>query len=526
MIKNLALIVKASQEFIRHTEDEIKNNQAELATLFESISDTYIPLLNSVENMEKDGVSFRFGVVLPPVLCALLNSSTIQQLYVEWLDKKNELGQKELQNCTDEANKKLISYYIEKNNQTKTDFVEKYDCKLISKFAEFRKNGSLEILATCGTDIFIPHYYDIQEVISAQIETGLHAYRHYFGEIPDGFWLPELGYVPGIEKLIRAYGYSYTVVATRSFLLSNDKIEKGIFYPARTDNSLVLFANDYETTNLIFGEDGFANNEVYRNDNRDIGFSEEIEKLSPIMDEGSVRFATGYKYWNKSTDDEIYSVEKAQAQIAEDAETFLKHQDERLTKAAEVLSDSDFVTLVCTFDADKLRMNWSEGFAWIEAVIRKAAEHSIVVNSCDQLIEKQFSLQKISPYYASINGTGYGEDLLSSKNSWMMRYTTKACQRMVDLADRFPNDTGLKARLLNMGAKEVMIAMSCGLAKMMNDDFYPEFAEERFKSSIIAFTSVFDSLGSNTVSTEWLTTLEDKDAIFPWMNYRIFSHKI
>ena len=59
----------------------------------------------------------------------------------------------------------------------------------------------------------------------------------------------------------------------------------------------------------------------------------------------------------------------------------------------------------------------------------------------------------------------------------------------------------------------------------IEDENYADFAIKRFKDSIEAFTAVFDSLGSNTVSTEWLTTLEMRDALFPWMNYRIFSKK-
>ena len=96
---------------------------------------------------------------------------------------------------------------------------------------------------------------------------------------------------------------------------------------------------------------------------------------------------------------------------------------------------------------------------------------------------------------------------------------------MVDLAERFPSDTGLKARLLNMGAKELMIAQSVGWKKMLNSSYFPEYAEQMFTESIIDFTAVFDALGSNTVSTEWLTNLENKHALFPWMNYRIFSRK-
>ena len=107
----------------------------------------------------------------------------------------------------------------------------------------------------------------------------------------------------------------------------------------------------------------------------------------------------------------------------------------------------------------------------------------------------------------------------------MIRYVRKASERMIDLADRFPNDTGLKTRLLNLGAKELLLAQSVSLAKMIENEEFSDFAEKRFKDSIKAFTSVFDSLGSNTVSTEWLTKIEERDNLFPWMNYRIFSKK-
>ena len=134
-------------------------------------------------------------------------------------------------------------------------------------------------------------------------------------------------------------------------------------------------------------------------------------------------------------------------------------------------------------------------------------------------------MEKHQPCYAAAAGSGYGENLLSNKNNWMMRYVRKASERMVDLADRFPNDTGLKTRLLNLGAKELILSQSLNLAKSISDDDFPTFSEERFLNCIEAFTTVFDSLGSNVVSTEWLTTIECKDNFYPWMNYRIFSKK-
>ncbi|MDE5897714.1 MAG: DUF1957 domain-containing protein, partial [Treponemataceae bacterium] len=75
------------------------------------------------------------------------------------------------------------------------------------------------------------------------------------------------------------------------------------------------------------------------------------------------------------------------------------------------------------------------------------------------------------------------------------------------------------------GAKELLLAQECGWAKMLDEGVSPEYAEMRFRQSIDDFTIVFDALGSNTVSTEWLTNLEGAHPLFPWMNYRIFSKK-
>lgn len=527
MLKNLSLIINTNQIFISHIGDDAKTNAPILNTLFENISDIYIPLLNMFETLEKSDIPCKIGIVLPPILCNLLTDSNIQSLYEQFLDSRILLGQDELKRCSNDSNLvEIVNKKIQKFSQLKSDFTEKYARNLIKAFREKMEKGYLEILATCGTDIYIPHYADLKEIISAQIECGLHSYRQFFGEIPDGFWLPELGYTPGVEKLIRAYGYTYTVLDARSLLLSQTIPEKGLFYPVRTDNSLVVFGADPEFSSILFGEDGYAAKECYLNYNHDIGFELTPDELKSVLPEGATRISTGYKYWNKNFEEEaLYDENQAFNAVKEHAKDFITKLSAKLTKAAELCNNSDYVCNVCVLDADIIKQNWTECILWIEQVIRQAIPSGINMAACNEMLENQYNLEKIQPYYSSAAGEGYGENLLSSKNCWMMRYARKASERMVDLSDRFPTDTGLKTRLLNLGAKELMLAQSSILAKMIENDDYPEFAERRFKESIEAFTAVFDSLGSNTVSTEWLTTLETKDSIFPWMNYRIFSKK-
>lgn len=534
--KKLIFVLNCSQDYIKHTGTDEENYAAERSILFESISNSYIPLLEMLEKLEKDELPVKLGLVLNPVLCTLLEDSTIQQQYVAWLDKKIEFGKKEIQRCSGSQKLEDAAKLCLKKTESDKAFFEGCKGRLIKKFSEFKKKGYLEILATCGTDIFLPYYSDMPEIVNAQVEAGIFAYRSFFGVMPDGFWLPELGYYTGAEKVLRAYGMNYTILDARSFLFSEIEPKKGIFGPARFTNALVAFSNDPEFDKLIYGNDGYASNDVYLDTKRDVGFTLSADALESFVKAGKSRYSIGYKYWNKSgvkeenlgnPDDteNVYDVKSAKDQIEKDAADFVARESSKLNKASEIVADDD-VSVIVTVNMNLLEKNWAEGIDWLESVLRKVAQSDIKLEvPCNQ-VGDPFKLQRIIPYIGAAAGVGYGENLLSSKNSWMMRYVRKASERMVDLSDRFPTDTGLKARLLNLGAKELMFAQSSGWARMIHEGNCPEYAEMIFKQCINDFTSVFDALGSNTVSTEWLTNLENQHQIFPWMNYRIFSKKM
>lgn len=533
--KRLLFVLNASQEYIKHTGEDAEKYASVTNYLFDAISETYLPLLRMLENLENDAVDFKLSLVLTPVLCTLLDDKEIQDQYVEWLDKKIEFGKKEINRTAgNPALQAVIKKTFEKYKQDKELF-ESYKGRLVRKFYEFRKKGLVEFIATCGTDVFMPFYNDMEEVMSAQVEAGILSYRNFFGDVPDGFWLPELGYYEGIEKIIKDYGINYTILDSRSFLFSKIEPKNGLFSPARFTNALVCFGRDYYSDSEIFGEEGYCHDVAYKNIARDVGFVLEPEALDPFISKGSIRYALGYSYWNKSLigEDEagnaddcrnLYDFEAAEKKCAEHARQFVSAKIEKLNKAASLIPDEDLSDVI-TIDANELRANWSEGILWLEKVIREASAQGIETALPKDIIGNPFKLQRIAPYYGSACKAGYAEELLSSKNNWMMRYARKASERMVDLAERFPAETGLKARLLNLGVKELMFAQSSGWAKMLNGEISPEYAEMRFKQSINDFTSVFDALGSNTVSTEWLTNLENAHQIFPWMNYRIFCRK-
>ena len=261
-------------------------------------------------------------------------------------------------------------------------------------------------------------------------------------------------------------------------------------------------------------------NPVYRNPNRDIGFELGADELGDFLTTGKARVSSGYRYWAR--DDRTYDESRAAAQVTEDAKKFVADRKKTLEQAEQYLNGKD-ACLVCALPAATLGQDWMEGVSFLEQVLRSADGFSFA--GCADLLDEQFSLPKINPYPAAAIGIGNGESLLDSSNNWMLLHLRKMCERMVDLAGRFPDDSGLTVRLLNLGAKELMISQSGEWPLMLHEGRFPEYVTARFKESIASFIAVFDSLGSNTVSTEWLTKMEHAHPLFPWINYRIFSKK-
>ena len=521
--KSLVFVITAHQEYICQKEnDYLPQNEL----LFSAISETYLPLLNMFSNLEADGINFKVAMCITPSLCAQLSDPVIQKQYLEWLDKSIALGEAEVASYKDDDPRKaLAKAQLQTNKTNRLNFAETYQQDLLSKFSYYSQKGNIELLATTATNCYLPIFADLPQAIQAQVEVGLMSHRYYFNSAPEGFWLPYMAYAPVLESIIRSYGYFYSILDSRGLLFADPIPEKGIFAPVRCFNSLVMFAKDGGASSK-FDDDylKLPHKLVYRNQNRDIGYEAETERISNFLNKDNVRIPTGYKYW-KLDSDEYYDEKAANEQAKKDAEDFFKEKIRKLNAAAG-MAEGGTVCSVCVFDAQFFGQEWHEGIVWLENVLRLASEtEEIEMTQCCELLENKFTFQKVSPFLSSSSDSGYAEDMIDHSNDWMICYVRKAVERMIDLTNRFPSDSGLKERSLNLAAKEVLLAQSGDWAEMVRKQLFKEYAAERFKENVAAFSTVYDSLGSNSISTEWLTTMERKHSIFPWINYRVFSEK-
>jgi 1,4-alpha-glucan branching enzyme len=135
------------------------------------------------------------------------------------------------------------------------------------------------------------------------------------------------------------------------------------------------------------------------------------------------------------------------------------------------------------------------------------------------------ALEVSLPEFSSWGDNGYAETWLASPNDWIYRHLNRSIDRMVELADRFLRNSSLKERALNQAAREILLAMASDWPAFLYSQECTGYARRQVEDALQNFTTIYEALGSNYISTEWLTNLESRHDIFPNINYRVFKRK-
>jgi 1,4-alpha-glucan branching enzyme len=494
---------------------------------FESLSETFIPLLDVFDNLDRDHVPFRMGLSLSPVLCHMLTDELLIQRYLEYTDKQIEFGVREMERTAgDPELNTLIRFLYDRVADKKALFTERYGKNLLRGFDYYQKKGRLEILATAATHAFLPFYSGCSEAVQAQFEVAVSSYRANFGRYPQGFWLPELGWEAGLDSWLRSYNLGYTIVDAHAVAFGRPAAEKGSFYPARTPQGVVIFGRDFYAAGEIMK---LAQDPVFRCVRRDQGFELPLEKVRSFLGPRDSRAVTGYKYWASGADglgNALYKPGEALEKAKKHAQFFFDTVLLRLNSAAKFMEDCPLS--LCAFEADTFGRFWNEGPAFIEALFREGFKNGGLqfFTPSEYLCKDDTGgFQTLVPEFSSWGANGYAETWLDASNDWMYRHVMRALDRMVEVAERFPDSGGLKERVLNQAAREILLALDSDWPKLLYKQEYAGYARNRIESSLRNFTTIYEALGSNYISTEWLTRLEKMHNIFPEINYRVFRRK-
>ncbi len=522
----VSFVLHAHLPFVYHPESE---DYLEEQWLFEAISETYIPLLLNFKKLEEENVDFRITMSLTPPLLSMLDNKLLQQRYIKYLETHIELCQKEVKRTAyDERLNQLSHYYLDRYSNDLHVFRDIYNCNLITGFKHFQDIGVLEII-TCGaTHGYFPILYVNEHTVRAQIAVGVQTYEKYFGRKPRGIWLPECGYVPQADKYLREFGIEYVLTESHGILYADPTPLYGTFAPIVSPGGVVAFGRDIESSKQVWSSIiGYPGDFNYREYYRDIGYETDYDYIKPYIAKNGVRVHTGIKYYritSKGDFKDYYNLQWAKDTAERQAGHFFDSRVNQINYLSEQMHIPPIV--VCPYDAELYGHWWYEGPYWLYTLFKK-----IYYDDCNfklitpgEYIDQYPEIQVASPCISSWGKNGYSEVWLNGTNDYVHKHLHVAGDRMVELAHEFYNETDeLKLRTLNQCARELLLAQSSDWLFIITNGTMVDYAKKRIKDHIGRFTKLYNQLKENNVEEEFLEMLEEKDAIFPEIDYHIYA---
>ncbi|MCM8774630.1 MAG: DUF1957 domain-containing protein [Candidatus Omnitrophica bacterium] len=534
----LCLFLHAHLPFVRHPEEDyfLEENW-----LYEAITDTYIPLIDVFERLIQDKVDFRITMSLTPPLVSMLKDPLLRSRYIRHLDKLIELSEKEIERTAYDVNYHgLALMYNKRFIETKQIFLEKYKGDIVSAFKKFQDMGYIEIVASCATHGFLPLLNINPQSVIAQIKIGVDNYKKTFNCSPKGFWLPECGYFPGVDEILKEEGIRYFFVDSHGIINADPYPRYSVYAPVYCPSGVSAFGRDWESSKQVWSsKEGYPGDFDYREYYRDIGYELDYEYIKPYIHPDGIRINTGIKYWRITGNTEykdVYRPDWAREKAAIHAGNFMFNREKQIEYLFYHMDRKPIV--VAPYDAELFGHWWFEGPMWIDFLIRKIFydQRTIKLATPSDYLKEYSINQMCLPSASSWGWKGYNEVWIEGSNDWIYRHLHKAGQRMVELMGKFfkeynsGNKRSLIRRALNQAARELLLAESSDWPFIMKTGTMVPYAHRRIKQHIFRFTKIYEDLMSKgSVDKDWLKEVESRDNIFLDMDcakYYIPSSKI
>lgn len=519
----LCLVLHSHLPFVRHPEyaDFLEEDW-----LYEAITETYIPLIEVFEKLLNDKVDFRLTLSLTPTLISMLSDALLQERYLKHINRLIELAHKEVERTRWQPEFQGLAILYLNNFCQARDTFERYKRNLTGAFKNLQDSGKVEIITCAATHGYLPLMDLCRNSVRAQIKVAVHHYESIFGRKPQGCWLPECGYQPGQDEILKEEGIRYFFTDAHGVLHGSPRPKYGVFAPVYCKSGVACFGRDLESSKAVWSSiEGYPGDYYYREFYRDIGFDLDYEYIRPYIHPDGVRINTGIKYYRitGSDDKQPYIPYLAREKAAEHAGNFMFNREKQIEYLYNFMHKIPIV--VSPYDTELFGHWWYEGPMWLDFLIRKIyyEQKTIRLITPSEYLAQNPRNQVVTPSMSSWGWKGYNEMWLQGANDWIYRHLHKASSRMTELANTYAhsNPDGLLKRALNQALRELLLAQSSDWGFIMATGTHTSYAVRRIKDHILRFTRLYEDIKSNSIDESWLSEIEYKDNIFPQIDYRV-----
>lgn len=521
----VALVLHAHLPYVRHPEDP---HALEQRWLFEAITECYLPLVEVLDNLRRDGVPFCLTLSVSPTLLNMLTDPLLLGRYRQHLDRLVDLADREVARTAGAGAEHAVAQMYQHLLRRRRRQWEAMGARLLPALARHAAEGRLELITTAATHGFLPLLAPVPQAVRAQVALAAAEFRRAFGRAPRGFWLPECGYYPGLEAVLAEHGMGYAFLETHGLLDATPAPPHGVYAPAGTAAGVAMFARDPESSRQVWSsKEGYPGDYAYREYYRDIGFDLAPEHLGPHLHPSGHRTATGLKYHRitgPTAHKEFYDPDAAAATAARHAAHFVWCRQRQVAALAAAMDRPPVV--VAPYDAELFGHWWFEGPQWLEEVARQAAaQGEFAFTTAPAYLARYGAAGPVQPAPSSWGDGGYYDYWLNGENHWLWRHLHHASRRMADLARRHGEADGASpvGQALRQAGRELLLAQASDWQFILRSGTQTEYARRRARAHLERFHRLHAALeGGQAPADRWLAAVQAADCCFPDLDPRLF----
>jgi 1,4-alpha-glucan branching enzyme len=332
--------------------------------LWEAVACVYLPLLDLL-----DAASVTIG--LTPVLCDQLEALRGEpgERYLRFMREVRGPIHAEDAAGLERGGEARLAAEVRRAADDYTRAERAFEERGRDLIGAFRALERVELWTSAATHALLP-LIATDAGVRLQLATGTASHLHRFGHWDGGFWLPECGYVPGLERELADQG-------VRAFCVDQTGVD-GFDHlrPVATEPGPVAVPIDWQTVELVWNErDGYPAHPLYRN-----YWGRTVHDLKP---------------WNNAG--QPYDHEAALALAREHARDFVSRVAARLEQGG---------LLCCALDTELLGHWWYEGQAWLRALLDEAEAQGV------RLVTMSEGIELVEPLARELGAStwGHGKD--------------------------------------------------------------------------------------------------------------------
>ncbi len=503
---HLCLVLHAHLPWCRHAGEAVT---LEESWLFEAIWESYVPLLLMLDRLAGDGVPVRLTLSLSPVLLEMLADGHLMGRFRRHLDHLLALA--EAESARDGPERAAADHHARHLAAVRDAFDHRCGGDLPAAFAAHARAGRLDLVTTAATHGYLPLLWPEPGAVRGQIDTARRTFRRHFGRDPEGLWLPECGYTPGLDGVLATQGVRYTFLEAHGLLHARPVPPHGVTAPARTPAGVAVLAREPELARRVWSAGtGYPGAPAYREFHRDLADRRDTGTPGP----------TGLKLWRITGRDRDakapYAPDAAARQADADARRFVQAVTAAVRRRDR---DAPPVTLTCPFDAELFGHWWFEGPYWLERVFRHlAATDAVAAATPGDVLADAPQLPRVEPAASSWGEHGYHNVWLNTETDWLWPHLHRAARTMAILARDHaatPADTPA-GRTLRQAGRELLLAQASDWPFMLRTGTAARDAEHRLGTHLGRFRLLADALRAGGVpDPRHLTAIEAVDTVFP-----------